>query len=369
MIETIKTQLQAVKIKFNEVVKATSAERKDIWAKIEVLSKFSDRYENGWMGEWLQNENLYHQDFNPQNIRWVKIDEKFIKRDLAEQSGVDLDKLRNRIAPLSKDFFGLKDFILSELYFITENEIYKSEAALLTQIENFHWGMNPGDYVRSRRPKFGFVLDPSVINRGLTVPPHIGVGEEIIFTLSLLTSYDNFEKLAQRLIRQLEIKSEASSAGEISSLLPQQALSAIIEKFHVVATQLKNRHNSKPTIIIEDEYDVQDLMNSLLRINFEDVRKEEYTPSYAGSSSRVDFLLKREKILVEVKKTRETLKDKEIGNQLIIDIARYKSHPDCNHLICFVYDPDNLVSNPRGLEDDLNRNTSEDMIVEVFIRP
>ena len=56
---------------------------------------------------------------------------------------------------------------------------------------------------------------------------------------------------------------------------------------------------------IKDEYDVQDLLNALLRLNFDDVRPEEYTPSYAGSSTRVDFLLKKEKIVIEVKKTRK----------------------------------------------------------------
>ncbi|RQO65368.1 hypothetical protein DBR43_30525 [Pedobacter sp. KBW06] len=143
----------------------------------------------------------------------------------------------------------------------------------------------------------------------------------------------------------------------------------MIDKFHVVATQLKNRHDTRGTIVINDEYDVQDLMNALLRMNFEDVRKEEYTPSYAGSSTRVDFLLKREKIVIEVKKTRASMKDKDIGNQLILDIAHYGSHPDCKKLICFVYDPENLVGNPRGLEDDLNRMSTEELIVEVFIRP
>src|SRR6185312_15031254 len=112
---------------------------------------------------------------------------------------------------------------------------------------------------------------------------------------SLITSYDNFEKLATRLIRQLELKLTPNSEMESGAIFQQQALKAIFEKFHLVATQLKNRYNSRAPLLIDDEYDVQDLMNSLLRINFEDVRKEDYVPSYAGGSTRVDFLLKREK--------------------------------------------------------------------------
>ncbi|MBZ4359524.1 hypothetical protein LAM19_25050, partial [Mycobacterium tuberculosis] len=78
---------------------------------------------------------------------------------------------------------------------------------------------------------------------------------------------------------------------------------------------------NRQTIEINDEYDVQDLFHALLKIHFEDVRPEEYTPSYAGSSTRVDFLLKNEKIIIELKKTRKNLKQKEVGEQLIVDIA------------------------------------------------
>jgi len=59
-------------------------------------------------------------------------------------------------------------------------------------------------------------------------------------------------------------------------------VSKICDRFNLVARQLRNRHESRPTLEIEDEYDVQDLMHALLRIFFEDIRPEEWTPSYAG---------------------------------------------------------------------------------------
>ena len=105
---------------------------------------------------------------------------------------------------------------------------------------------------------------------------------------------------------------------------------------------------------IEDEYDVQDLLHALLHLYFDDIRAEEWTPSYAGKSARVDFLLKNEKTVIEVKKTRHGLADKEVGDQLIIDVDRYKEHPDCEKLICFVYDPEGRIGNPNGIMDDLN---------------
>lgn len=119
---------------------------------------------------------------------------------------------------------------------------------------------------------------------------------------------------------------------------------------------------------MNDEYDVQDLLHALLRIHFEDIRPEEWTPSYAGAVSRVDFLLKDEKIIVEVKKTRASLKAKDVGEQLIIDIERYRVHPDCKKLLCFVYDPEGWIANPRGLENDLTRS-ADDFQVKVLIVP
>jgi hypothetical protein len=142
----------------------------------------------------------------------------------------------------------------------------------------------------------------------------------------------------------------------------------LISRFHQVARQLRSRHSSRNTIEIEDEYDVQDLFHSLLRIFFEDVRPEECAPSYAGSASRVDFLLKEEKIIIEIKKTRKSLGAKEIGEQLIIDSERYQAHPDCGTLICFVYDPEGRVANPKGIERDLTKKANGIQII-VCITP
>jgi len=45
----------------------------------------------------------------------------------------------------------------------------------------------------------------------------------------------------------------------------------------------------------------------------------------------------------------ENLKDKDIGKQLIEDIAKYSAHPDCETLYCFIYDLNQNQINPTGL--------------------
>lgn len=137
---------------------------------------------------------------------------------------------------------------------------------------------------------------------------------------------------------------------------PVDVLEQLASRFHIVARQLRHRHGGRATLKIVDEYDVQDLLHALLLLEFDDVRLEEHSPSYAGGSTRMDFLLKNEQIVVEVKCTREGLGSKEVGEQLLIDIAKYQRHQDCKILFCFVYDPEGRLKNPRGLETDLSHD-------------
>ena len=155
----------------------------------------------------------------------------------------------------------------------------------------------------------------------------------------------------------------AGSCGDCVSIIEK-----ICNRFDLVVRQLHSRHGNRNTLEVNDEYDVQDLLHSILMLEFDDIRSEEGTPSCAGSSSRMDFLLKQEQTVIEVKKTRNSLRAKEIGEQLIIDIQRYRSHPDCQTLICFVYDPEGRIANPRGIENDLSGNR-EDLTVKVIIAP
>ena len=149
---------------------------------------------------------------------------------------------------------------------------------------------------------------------------------------------------------------------------PLTLVERLLRRFHLVARQLQLRHDERDSLLISDEYDVQDLLHALLRIYFDDIRPEEYTPSYAGSASRVDFLLKQEKVIVEVKLTSAKLRDKQIGEQLIIDIKRYQAHQDCETLLCFVYDPGGFLKNPSGLANDLSKKHDK-LLVKVIIVP
>jgi hypothetical protein len=143
---------------------------------------------------------------------------------------------------------------------------------------------------------------------------------------------------------------------------------AICERFPIVANTLTHRHDNRATLTMTDEYDVQDLLEALLKLHFTDVRPEEWTPSYAGNASRMDFLLKPEQIVVEAKMTRKGLGQKELVSQLAVDILRYQAHQDCKTLICFVYDPAGQCTSPQALENDLTKNHGN-LNVIVIVQP
>ena len=145
-------------------------------------------------------------------------------------------------------------------------------------------------------------------------------------------------------------------------------IETICRRFPFLVKQLGVRHDKRHPFLVKDEYDVQDILHGLLRLHFDDVRPEEVTPSYAGSSSRMDFLLKTEKVVVEAKMTRKTLGQKEVVTQLTEDVARYRTHPDCQTLVCFVFDPGGFCKNPVALENDVSTDANG-FKVKVIVAP
>ena len=135
-----------------------------------------------------------------------------------------------------------------------------------------------------------------------------------------------------------------------------------------VERELGRRHGQRGAMEFKDEYDDQDLFRALLKLFFDDVRAEEWVPSYAGAASRVDFLLPEFGIAVELKHARASLTAKEAGDQLIVDAAKYSAHPSVRHLVCIVIDHGGILANPRGLENDLARDSRKsDLAVTVAI--
>lgn len=163
----------------------------------------------------------------------------------------------------------------------------------------------------------------------------------------------------------------ANSAGRVEfSGARLDAVTVVLhlgEKYSNVLRQLSSRGRSREALVPIDEYDDQYLIHALLSIFFSDIRPEEHTPSYAGGSSRIDFLLPEHGLALELKHTRGSLTSADIGAELLVDAARYRSNPSVTHLVALVVDLDRKLANPLGLERDLTR-TSSDQDLAVTVR-
>jgi len=364
----VEKQITPLKAELETLVNKYKEPMIEFQGKIQKLIEEVSKFDGNWIGKWGYSDFSHYRNWPDSGMNGVSftITSDGIIEYAEGITEVTFDELEKLILPILKANRDFKEKVVTELSFIKGMENLQPEIDLLNKIETQEWGITLMDYVKMKRPSKIMTNDPaSILNKGLDTPPHFFVGGKLMSLFSFFTAIEDFGKNVKRLIRQLEIKFSMEESDSVDSVF----LIKIVNRFHSVVRQIQNRHSKRPTINITDEYDVQDLFHGLLQIEFEDIRAEEHTPSYAGSATRMDFLLKKEKIVIEVKKTREGLKDKEIGDQLIIDFQHYKTHPDCKRLICFVYDPENKVKNPRGLEADLNSMSNEDLIVEVYIRP
>jgi len=149
---------------------------------------------------------------------------------------------------------------------------------------------------------------------------------------------------------------------------PAELVKMLCCRFHSVARQLRLRGEYRATLSVEDEFDAQDLLHALLRIQFDNIDTDEWTPSYSNGTPRTTLLLNDGRLAVIVKKTRPGLNAKDLSDQLQIDAERYRSHGRCTTLLCFMYDPDGRIGNPRGLEASL-ASVSKSFVIDVLVAP
>lgn len=128
-----------------------------------------------------------------------------------------------------------------------------------------------------------------------------------------------------------------------------RTLHRLLWGFHPLSVRLGRRSRGRPGLQINDEYDVQHVLAALLAAHYDDVRAEEPVPSHAGSGSRIDFLLPTLATGIEVKFIKNPGQDAQVGGDMLIDVARYRSHPGCRHSVFFVYGPAGYLVNPSAL--------------------
>lgn len=122
---------------------------------------------------------------------------------------------------------------------------------------------------------------------------------------------------------------------------PEEIIRIILQNFsnsvQKITTERRKGHNA---FEIKDEYDVQDILYVIFKSIFVEMKCEDPIPKVGGQSTKIDFIFRKENILVETKMIKE--KDmNEFGfiQELKIDFESYHKCQWLKKLFCFVYDP------------------------------
>lgn len=166
-----------------------------------------------------------------------------------------------------------------------------------------------------------------------------------------------FSQIREKLERQRALISEAAPDTSPAETVATELGQNLRRLPELLATLQRRAPNWPIGESIRNEADLQIVVEAYLRTLFDDVRAEDYVPSHAGANSRVDFVLPEVGVIVETKMTRESLTARKLGEELLIDAGRYPSHPSCEAIVAFVYDPTRRIVNPLGVERDLTTRT------------
>ncbi len=350
------------------------------------VSKATERVATSWSGSSMgYHSELYYRNFEHPPLGaefspewggihglpagWQKRSSDEVKvhiEKLASVSIADVEKETEKAVSAAKE---LHSEIVTEISGLHAYPGLEQEKKLLNDLEKFKWGITINEFMDANLPKTYMSRDSEAVYQGVKVSAHLYYAGVAFEKNSKCLAIQGFFKIAMRLLRQIELNAGPMGLSDGAEQQPVKAVLAICDRFHVVARQLLHRRENRATLGITDEYDVQDLLHALLRLYLDDIRPEEWTPSYGGGSSRMDFLLKGHDIVVEAKMTRKGLTAKEVSEQLIIDAAKYRQHTECKTLICLVYDPDGLIKNPRGIERDLAKLSGNGLEMVCVITP
>ncbi|WP_425629622.1 hypothetical protein [Cellulophaga lytica] len=137
-----------------------------------------------------------------------------------------------------------------------------------------------------------------------------------------------------------EIESQLLQVKFISKT-SEEVLRDIFYNFpNAVQKIIKNRRKGHPEFAIKDEYDVQDILYVIIKSIFPNMRDEDPIPKVGGKSTKIDLILREEKILIEVKMIKETdSNETHFIEQLKVDFESYHKCVWLEKLFCFVYDP------------------------------
>ncbi|QEM09189.1 hypothetical protein [Mucilaginibacter rubeus] len=284
---------------------------------------------------------------NTERVAYLIINKEDFKRKVADRLAIGQEFLTRKISDLDGKDKCWKEFMDWDHYNLEMiKQAFEYPDNVYGEEYKRHTGA-PGAY-------FGGSYTPPSFEESLE-----NIRKEMGYQVSKLKRFGDKIEL-------LRVKPGSTILVEASQL---DNLLRLLKRFHKVVQELRDRRADREPVLIVDEYDVQYVLKALLKLYFNDVRPEEFSPSHAGANTRIDFVLKEEGIVLETKMTHERLKAKALGEELLIDIGRYKNYPDCTDLVIFIYDKGDHIINKQGFAADLEQQSTPGFKVSVVIIP
>lgn len=177
---------------------------------------------------------------------------------------------------------------------------------------------------------------------------------------------DDFAKFVEGIQLTEKVDTKRKNSDQIDMIF------TVIDKFSTAAKPLLIRRKNKPRIKFNDEYDIQDVLHTILKPFFPSIKSEEVVSGGSKRFLKIDFLITSEKIGIECKFVKSNLKIDKIKAQINDDIQTYHQHQDCSTLIFFLYDKNQIIVDPDSLEKEytaLQKFNKKPMQIYLRVRP
>lgn len=191
-------------------------------------------------------------------------------------------------------------------------------------------------------------------------------GKCISEDINFLTNDDNID------IFDLILYKKILERDKIFNLDKRSIIENIIHMLNNFSNAIKkittDRYNNKAGLLIEQEYDVQDILFSFLKFYFNDAVRENPLKKRGGSNSIIDICFPERKIYIEIKMLKENSKnEKNIIEELKKDMFDY-NQPEVENLIIFVYDPFKKIKDKDNFKEFEKRNNNYNFKCSVIIQ-
>lgn len=134
----------------------------------------------------------------------------------------------------------------------------------------------------------------------------------------------------------------------------------ILNEFPSIVSRWKYRRKGKDQLKIDDEYDVQDILYTMLKGTFPTLQYEDPNSKVGANSSIIDFKISDLGLFIEVKHIASKGKEKKVQEECKQDIVSYSSQENCKKIIFFIYDPNKTIDNVYAFENSLGKTISKD---------